>query len=736
MKRQLLVTGAELVHLKASFRGRPSIQALVNAAFEPAMRGNDEGSQAEYVPLEAVRPEIDTRPTVVVLPVPRPYVDYGNRALITRRQISASFPDAVGAFVEWLLERSGWTIEEPGQSGVVIPIRARHVCILFRNLKSWNEDVTRPYFRALEARRLPHVLVGGRSFYEREEVLAIRNALMAIEWPDDDLRVFATLRGPFFALTDDSLLAFRHTHRSLHPLRWLDDDRREALAASDRDVAEALEIVAHLHVQRNRHPIAQTIERLLGATRAHAGIAIWPTGEQALANCFRTVDLARRFERRGSPSFRAFVEYLEDEAERGESRDAPVVEEGTEGVRMMTVHKAKGLEFPIVILADPTCNATSVKPSRHVVPERGLWAESLCGCVPPDLRDAEAEESCRDLEEAVRVAYVAAIRARDLLVIPGIGDLDANDERTDGWLEDLGPTMYPVRETRRRPEPSPGCPAFGSDSTYERPVSCSRDATASVAPGLHRSAPGGSAITWWDPALLRLDTQEAVGLRQQRILHADKNATSASEAGIENHEKWQKRRLATLETGSVPSLRVQAITGVAAARATPREDLNRIQVVVDETLLDGTARPHGRRFGILIHAVVATVDLDVDRAGVEAATRIQGRLLGASEDEVAAAADAVEAALTHELLRSSADAARKGNIRRETPVLLRLEDGALGEGVIDLAFREGSTWTLVDFKTDRELAHNRQRYETQVQLYAHAIREATAEEVKAVLLLV
>src|SRR3712207_7776469 len=54
-----------------------------------------------------------------------------------------------------------------------------------------------------------HVLVGGRSFHDREEIIALRNALTAIEWPDDELKVFATLRGPFFALSDEALLAFR-----------------------------------------------------------------------------------------------------------------------------------------------------------------------------------------------------------------------------------------------------------------------------------------------------------------------------------------------------------------------------------------------------------------------------------------------------------------------------------------------------------------------------------------------
>src|SRR5262249_56584673 len=108
---------------------------------------------------------------------------------------------------------------------------------------------------------------------------------------------------------------------------------------------DALALLARLHTGRNHRPISQTIMMLLEAVRAHAGIALWPTGEQALANSFRLVDKARKFERHAS-SFRAFVEQMEADAERGEADEAPIVEEGTEGVRVMTIHKARDSSFP------------------------------------------------------------------------------------------------------------------------------------------------------------------------------------------------------------------------------------------------------------------------------------------------------------------------------------------------------------------------------------------------------
>jgi ATP-dependent exoDNAse (exonuclease V) beta subunit len=540
-KQRLRERGARVVYLTTSFRAPPSLQEAVNAAFAPVMQGADDGSQAEYVPLAPAREEVRERPSLVVLPAPRPYADYGR---IVQWRAEESLADAVGAFVDWLVTRSGWRVAER-EGEAPAPIRPRHVCLLFRRFQRFRDDVTRPYVRALEARRVPHVLVGGRSFHEREEVLAIRNALCAIEWPDDELRVFAALRGPFFALGDDALLAFRHRHGGLHPMRRREDGALET--DDERAVAEALDVLARLHVGRNQRPSAETILRLLDATRAHAGIAIWPTGEQSLANCLRSIDIARRFERRGAPSFRAFAERMEEEAERGGAQDAPVVEEGTEGVRMMTVHRAKGLEFPVVVLCEPACHATREQPTRHVDPVRGLWAEPLAGCAPRELLECRAEEQRRDAAEAVRLAYVAATRARDLLVVPGVADA----EPAGGWLEALNPAVYPEADSRGEAAPALGCPAFGEDALLERPGSARPERTP-VAPGCLRPRTGRHGVVWWDPRALDLEVSQDVGLRQQRILEADREGIAAQE-GERAHARWQTRRRETLERGALPS---------------------------------------------------------------------------------------------------------------------------------------------------------------------------------------
>ena len=204
----------------------------------------------------------------------------------------------------------------------------------------------------------------------------------------------------------------------------------------------ALNLIRDLHRRRNYRPIAATINDLLERTRAQAGFALRPGGERVLANVSRLIDLARRFETSTATSFRSFVEYLQEESDGGEANEAPLLEQDAEGVKLMTVHKAKGLEFPIVILTDVTARLTDGDTGdRYVEHDSGLCAQRLLKCAPWDLIDHRASEAQAEREEADRLAYVAATRARDLIVVTAIGT-----QEWDGWISPLNAAVYPPTE--------------------------------------------------------------------------------------------------------------------------------------------------------------------------------------------------------------------------------------------------------------------------------------------------
>jgi ATP-dependent helicase/nuclease subunit A len=714
VKKLLLASGAIELQLTTSFRSVPSIQACVNAAFAPIMVQDNQTLQASYVPMSPYRSEISNQHSVIALPVPEPY---GKRELAAYA-IDSSLPDAVGAFVDWLIRESRWTVTESGNRIDRVPIAARHICLLFRRFQDFAGDVTRPYVQALEARRILHMVVGGKSFHTREEVEALRTALTAIEWPDDELSVYATLRGSFFALTDESLFVYRHQFKRLHPMRL----PRETVASELEPVVKGLTLLAELHRKRNVRQVADTIAALMEATRAHAAFALRPSGEQVLANVLHVAEMARAWEQSGRLSFRAFVDQLCRDAEHGEAPEAPIMEDGSEGVRMMTVHKAKGLEFPIVILADLTAKLQASQAHRYIDTKRSLCAVRIAGWSPLDLTNHEAEEIARDTAEGIRLAYVAATRASDILVVPTVGDPWPRIQ--EFWTGPLVGSLYPPMDVRKAPGQPPGCPKFGADSVKERPPGVVPP-NGTVRPGLYTfTASEPYEVVWWDPNQLGLGARPSYALRQEDLLK--EVDTSTVEQDLAAYRDWKSKKDIVIEAASEPSLRVQTVTQRAARRSetVPPVEVKAIKVG------NRNGGPGGARYGTLVHAILATVPLSADSAAIKKVTAFHGRILGATPDEVACAASLVEVALKHEIIQRAAQCERQGRCRREVPVTLA-ENDVLLEGVVDLAFEETAAWTIVDFKTDEETGAQSKRYERQVALYAEAVRKATQKPVSA-----
>ena len=572
---------------------------------------------------------------------------------VTETAIEQSLPDAVGAFVDWLVTRSGWKVTERDVRIAACRSRRGTSACCSAGSSRFGDDVTRAVRAgARSARHAARLLVGGKSFHEREEVETMRAALAAIEWPDDELSVFGTLRGSLFAIGDEELLEYRHAlarvpsvpdaRGRLERSRWSDGEPR-----APRSRLRRARLLQQLHRRRNYRPVAETIARLLDASRAHAGFVLRPSGEQALANVQHVAELARQYEASGGISFRGFVDELRDEAESAQSAEAPILEEGSDGVRLMTVHQAKGLEFPVVILADIT---------RKLARDRRAAGWTRTGRCAREPRRLGAARSARSRGGGGRARRgrrrPRRLRRRDARARPaGRSGASATMPADGGWLDPLSKAIYPLPPSCREARKAPGCPAF----TSKDPCSSARKTTP------HRPPPSrlGCMRVWCGGTRGPVACAEtSLGLRRDDLIVKDVDMFTVD-------RRWRITngggpRDAALEQGSSASLVVRTVTELAHApgilTTEPTERSARPIEVLD--LPRPAGRPSGPRFGTLVTACCrcrARAEADAIRALAAS----QARILGATTGEIDAAVQSVAAVLAHPLLDRARAAAKQ-----------------------------------------------------------------------------
>ena len=321
------------------------------------------------------------------------------------------------------------------------PIRYGDIAILFRALSK----VTL-YEEVFKARDIPFLTVAGRGYFDRQEVWDMLDLLRALHNPADDLSLAAALRSPLFAFNDDLLLALRlMTDDSAAPLPlWtalqLADEACLGVSTDDLPrLQHAREVLDELRRLAGRVSISQLLRHALAATHYLAILTGLPDGDRRRGNIEKLLQLA---DDSGKNTLGEFSQYLADLTAR-EAREGEALLEAHNSARLMTVHASKGLEFPMVILADAAWAGPSASPLLLADPHQGL----SCQVYDPASNRYESGFAHRhnvDLQrkkeaaEAKRLLYVAATRAQDYLLISGAVSQDKNGLwNARGWLGQL-----------------------------------------------------------------------------------------------------------------------------------------------------------------------------------------------------------------------------------------------------------------------------------------------------------
>ncbi len=234
----------------------------------------------------------------------------------------------------------------------------------------------------------------------------------------------------------------------------------------------------------------------------------------------------------------------------------------------------------------------------------------------------------------------------------------------------------------------------------------------SIRPGMYDLG-GGNRVFWFDPRLLSPEPDGASGLHRGELL----DGTEAQRAaGMARWNSWRDTRAALIQTGQQPT-----ITKVLASEARIIPEVAKIPFEIVTVEWQGQ-RPATRTFGRLVHILLESWN----RSATEWLAELHGRRIGATEREITTAVALAYATMQHPLINP----VQPVEIHREYPICVALANGEIIEGVIDVAWSDGSAWTVVDYKTGRA----EKRHQAQVQLYALALQQATGLPARAFVL--
>jgi ATP-dependent helicase/nuclease subunit A len=418
-------TGGQVIALDLTFRAHRALVETTNRLLAPILGEAERPGRAyqvPFAPLRAYRP--DPRPGIGA-----PFVEF--HLGLDQRAYEGRQAAATG-----LAKR---LFELHAQEAV----EWEDVALLFRASTAFPI-----YEDALERAGIPFVTVAGRGFYDRPEVRDLLNGLLAVADPTDDLALVGLLRSPAVGLSDTALYLLRFPPLGAVPrdghepcVIWsvLNHSALPGIVPPD-DLPRALrgrDLVRELHDLAGRVSVAALLKRLLDQTHYRAALQAVKGGPRAQRNVDKLLADAHTS---GLVSVREFAEYVRTLRDVG-ARESEAPTEAGSAVQLMTVHKAKGLEFPIVVIADAAH-------AGHGWPADVLLDEQLG--VTVNLRDdqdrrpaahrlAALRDAERDEAENRRLLYVAATRAQEKLLVSGhTRVLKGGGLSLVGWLKLLG----------------------------------------------------------------------------------------------------------------------------------------------------------------------------------------------------------------------------------------------------------------------------------------------------------
>ncbi len=711
--------------LSRNFRSRKEVLEATNFVFCNIL--SEEMGELDYGEDEMLRPGAS------YVPSERCGAEFHLLDLPTQtgeRRVRASEAEAafVADYIRDMLS-SKFTVQDD-ETKELRPVREEDIVILMRSPRTRLAD----YRRALESRGVRCASDAGGDFFAATEIAVLFSFLQVIDNPRQDVPLLSVLRSPLFGFTADELARIRAKQKG--------GDFYDALLADESE--KTARFLAQLRALRERAAslrVRELLDEIYRACHVTAVFGAMTDGQARKENLLVFLHLSEDFERAGHSGLFSFVSALRAQLASGEA-NAPQGAGVSGGVRIMSIHKSKGLEFPVVILSDLARRFSNMDFQSSVLVHPQLGLGPVCVDAqrriqyPTAARQALERTLRREAKaEEMRVLYVAMTRAKEKLVMvhtqanarSRVRDLLAvsscpvlpeavDDAKCMGdWI------MLPLLERseayalRAFAEQSGEGRFFADETPW---TVCVHDALSTFAPAAedetaHEAAPRAPEV--------RVDTlalEYEYPHRAETLLPAKLTATQLKGRALDEEIS---------ENTTLPP---------------------RLRSLCKPKFLAGKAALTGAERGTAIHLAMQYLDFSraEDEAGVRAqleAMRTQRKLT----DEQARAVDVraivrfLQSPLAQRIRRSE-------SVRREYRFsLLRpvrefanvdADDAVLLQGVVDCFFEEGGEIVVVDFKTDRvsrdDLAERAAHYRPQLEAYSMALARVTGKRVKEKLL--
>ena len=674
------IPSAGRLPLTKNFRSQPAILDFVNALFYDSLGG-------QYERLVASRSQVAPRPAIEFLWAADE--DKTRVSVDEQRQREA---DWVARRLRAMLDAGESLVwdDQAAQSGSPRsrPVRLGDIAILFRALSS-----VQHYEEALRRYGISYYLVGGHAFYAQQEIFDLLNLLRCVDSLADEVSLLGALRSPMFSLSDETLFWLaRHSDGLSAGL--LASRLPAELEESQRHRARfAAQTLNELRRMKDRVSMTELIQYALDRTGYPATQLAEFLGERKLANLEKLIDMARDFDRAGLFTLADFIAELSRfVAEQPKEALAATEAESSDVVRLMTIHQAKGLEFPVVVVADVeqtmalgSCAATydtQLGPVVHI--PNNPWEK--WGATGHDLW--KLIQRAADRDEQKRLLYVATTRAADFLILSA-GVTDINKPKGP-WRALLGQRFDLETGNLRTPLPA------GYRDPQIRVI---------------RERPELAADE------VRADHRRSLG----KILQSVADAAGRTGAVPKSIQPIPADR------GGRRQFSFSRLTGHLHA---PREREAGAEIELPQKK---NAAHNALALGTLVHEVLA--DLPFAPA-TDLDALVYNRAASQTESETCIA----EAT---RLVRSFLDSARAARLRQAQKVHVELEfllawppgstteGGAYLQGYIDCLYQDQEGWHLLDYKTNRitpeTIASVAAPYEMQMLVYALAIQQSLGE---------